>query len=77
VVVRDVGWDLIYEGWLQAVSDKDEDDEMMLRDVAIFRNSTGELLYEVPGVYLSKKKNALIIEFPKLQFTGYIERPSQ
>lgn len=75
VVVRDIDADLMYEGWVEAFSDSTEEDELFLSDVVVFKNSTGEELYKTPGIYLPKKRENLIIEFPSLDFSEYIKRP--
>jgi hypothetical protein len=75
VVVRDIESDLMYEGWIEAFSDSTENDELLLSDVIVFKNSTGEELYKIPGLYLPKKRENLVIEFPSLKFSEYIKRP--
>lgn len=74
VVVRDIKFDLLYEGWVEAFSDTVKDNELFLRDVVVYRNSTGEELYRVPGQYITRKWDELSIEFPKLEYSEYIER---
>lgn len=79
VVIRDKDSDLMYEGWIQATSDSTDKDELFLRDVKVFSNSTGELFYEVPGLYLPRNRESLIIEFPALRHgasDGERNRPS-
>ena len=71
VVVRDIENDLIYEGWVNAFSDGNDRNELFLRYVIVFRNSTGKKLYEVPALYLARNRDKLIIEFPKLSMDGY------
>ena len=67
VVVRDLEDDLIYEGWIVAFSDSTADfDEMLLTDAQVYRNSTGEELYKVSGLYLSMRHGNKTIEFPNL-----------
>jgi len=77
VVIRDVQHDLMYEGWIHAFSDSTGKDEVFLRDVKVFSNSTAEKLYEVPGMYLPRRREALTVEFPMLEFTDLIERPER
>lgn len=77
VVVRDIENDLVYEGWIQAFSDSTGIDEIFLRDVKVFRNSTAKELYEIPGLYLPRKRENLVIEFPLLKFSEYINRPKK
>ena len=67
VVVRDLEQDLIYEGWVVAFSDSTDDfAEVLLTEAKVYRNSTGEELYEVPGVYLSTRHGNKTVEFPSL-----------
>ena len=47
-VVRDIKNNLAFEGWIEAYSDVDAPRELFLRDVSVFRNDTGEELYQVP-----------------------------
>jgi len=74
VVIRDIKNDLMYEGWIKAFSDSTEKDEIFLRDVRVFKNSTSEELYDIPGLYLPSKGINLIVEFPTLEFTELINR---
>ena len=67
VVIRDLEHDLVYEGWVAAFSDSTDDfDEVLLTDAQVYRNTTGQKLYELPGVYLSTKHGNKIVEFPRL-----------
>jgi hypothetical protein len=66
VVVRSPDDDLMYEGWLNAFSDStDALDEILLLDVKVYRNSSGELLYEIPAAYLNMERGKKIVEFPR------------
>lgn len=65
VVVRDLEHDLVYNGWIEGFSDTVEEAEMFLRDVIVASNSTGENLYAVKGLYLSRERNGLLIELPQ------------
>lgn len=65
--VRDIKNDLIYQGWLQAFSNDVEENELLLTDVTVFRNSTGDELYKVDGLYLARERNEITIEFPQLK----------
>ena len=64
VVIRDIENDLMYQGWIEAFSDGIDDDELFLRDVKVFRNSTAAELYEIPGLYLPRKRENIVVEFP-------------
>lgn len=77
VVIRDIENDLMYEGWIEAFSDSTGVDELFLRDVKVYKNSTAEEYYEIPGLYLPRKRENLSIEFPLLKFSEYKERPQR
>ncbi len=62
VTVRDHKNNLIYDGWVQAFSDDSKDAELLLRDVSIYKNDSGERLYQVGAVYLSRKREDISIE---------------
>ena len=69
VVVRDIENDLTYEGWIEGFSDSTEMDELFIRDVNVYQNSTARLLYSTPGLYIPTKRENLTMEFPGLEFT--------
>ena len=71
VIIRDIKNDIMYEGWVQAFSDATEPDEIFLRNVKIYKNSTSKLMYETKGLYLSQKKENLLIEFPFINSKEY------
>jgi hypothetical protein len=77
VVIRDIKNDLMYEGWIKAFSDSTEKDELFLQDVKVYKNSTAEELYMIPGLYLPVKRENLVIEFPGLEYTEFIKRPEK
>lgn len=78
VVVRDVENDLMYEGWIQAFSDSSEkNDELFLRDVKVYRNLSGDLLYDIPALYLSRERKSLLIEFPSFKFSEFKDRQNK
>lgn len=60
--IRDHKNDLIFDGWIQAFSDNSKEAEILLRDVSIYKNSTGERLYQAGLIYLSKDRNDISIE---------------
>ncbi|TFE19347.1 DUF6338 family protein [Cohnella luojiensis] len=66
ITIRDLSNDLVYQGWVSAYSDTHDNNELFLRDVIVYRNSDGSRLYEVKGMYLTKNKDDLIIEFPQI-----------
>ncbi|MGD0950425.1 MAG: DUF6338 family protein [Candidatus Binatia bacterium] len=63
VTVRDIKNDLMYQGWVHAFSDSCTPNELLLRDVQVFRNSTGEELYKTDALYLSRPLGELTLEF--------------
>ncbi|TYS51151.1 DUF6338 family protein [Bacillus infantis] len=64
VIIRDLEKDLMYQGWVEAFSDTHEGNELLLRDVNVYTNSTAQELYFMEGVYISCNLNNIIIEFP-------------
>lgn len=70
IIIRDVQNDLMYRGWVEAFSDGLEGNEILLRDVEVYRNSDGEFLYAIPGLYVAlEKENNLRVEFQSWEFT--------
>tara|TARA_B100001245_G_scaffold173899_2_gene132317 strand:+ start:34374 stop:34610 length:237 start_codon:yes stop_codon:yes gene_type:complete len=65
ITVRDLENDLMYDGWIQAFSDNSKEAEVLLGDVRVYRNSSGELLYEVGSQYLSMDRSNIVIEVRK------------
>lgn len=66
VTVRDIENDLVYQGYIEAFSDTYNENELFLRDVVVYSNKTGAELYSVPGLYISREKDQLTIEFQGL-----------
>lgn len=62
MTVRDHSNDLILDGWVQAFSDDSKDAEILLRDVSVYKNSTGERLYQVGAMYVSRNRQDISIE---------------
>jgi len=67
VWVRDIKNDLVFQGLLKAFSDSADDNELLLIDVTVFRNSTGDKLYKVDGLYIARDRNEMTIEFPQIK----------
>jgi hypothetical protein len=61
--VRDHKNNLVYDGWVQAFSDDSKDAEIFLRDVSIYKNDSGEKLYQVGALYFSRERSDITIEF--------------
>ncbi|MEW6104475.1 MAG: DUF6338 family protein [bacterium] len=62
VTVRDMEKDLAYDGWVQSFSDDSKDAELLLRDVRVYQNSSGEFLYQVDMMYISRNRDNIAIE---------------
>jgi hypothetical protein len=63
VTVRDMKNDLMYFGWIEAYSDDSiEYDELLLRNVDVCQNSTGDNGYVVDEAYICGKREDLRIE---------------
>jgi hypothetical protein len=63
VYVRDYEKQKIFSGWVRAFSESPEARELLLRDVQVF-DWEGQLLYEVPLMYIGRKRDDVDIEFP-------------
>jgi hypothetical protein len=62
VFVRDIENDLVYYGYIRAYSESREDRELILKEVEVYSNSTGEWKYAIPMMYLSREAHKLSIE---------------
>ena len=64
VWVRDHKLGLLYFGWIRLFSDSEKPRELLLQDVDVHDNETGDFLYNVPAMYLSRARSDLTIEIP-------------
>lgn len=64
VYVRDIKNNLVYYGWVSAFSETVKEAELLLTNVKVCAHDTGEIIYEVPALYLSHNRNDIILEFP-------------
>ncbi len=71
VIVRDNPNNLYYEGFVRAFSATHEEGELLLEQVKVFKNDTGDLLYDIDALYLSRPVDALTIEVLKPLSTNY------
>lgn len=62
VYIRDHKYDLSYRCWIEEYSDAFKERELLLREVDVYRNSTGESLYHCDVVYFSRKHDEFTIE---------------
>jgi hypothetical protein len=55
---------------VESFSDGIDDNEILIKDVEVYRNSDGEALYSTPWLYISlNKKDNIRIEFQSNEFT--------
>jgi hypothetical protein len=65
VFVRDHKTNLLYYGWIKAYSDSHEERELLMGNVSVFDNNSGELIYEVESMYFCRDRYDITIEIPK------------
>ncbi len=66
VNVRDFAKKIVYSGWVKAFSDRAELRELVLRDVQVY-DFESKLLFDMPLIYVARKKDDIDIEFPYRQ----------
>ena len=62
VNIKDFENDLVYRGWIDRASEAGESKELFLKDVTVEKMSTGEHLYQIHALYLSRPREKLDIE---------------
>jgi hypothetical protein len=62
VTVRDHKLNLYYFGWVEAFSDSGKQRELLLREVSVYDNLTGDCIYKTEAMYLSRKEDDLTLE---------------
>lgn len=62
VTVRDIENNVMYDGWIKAFSDNSREAELLLESVNVYKNSTGEYLYNVSVQYLSLSRGKISVE---------------
>lgn len=67
VLVRDREKDLMYEGWVAAFSSTSRESELFLKGVKVYCDSTGNPLYDLDGLYLSRDNKNLTLEFREMK----------
>ncbi|MDK9722612.1 MAG: DUF6338 family protein [Rhodospirillales bacterium] len=65
VNVRDFNKQLVYAGWVKAFSESGKLREILISKAQIY-NFDGELLYEMPLVYIARGSDDIHIEFPEI-----------
>lgn len=73
VLVKDHILNLKYEGWVYKFSDSVKNNELFLKDV-IVSNIENIELYRTPGLYITRKKDDITIEFFAIKPTNLIDR---
>jgi hypothetical protein len=64
---------LFYHGFIQIFSDnKEQEDELFLKNVTVYKyqaeNISDKPLYYATGIYLNRKRENLVIEFPNVPY---------
>lgn len=67
VYVRDHKLNLLYYGWINLYSDSEKPRELLLIDVKVYNNLSGEYLYSCDMLYVAREKSELSIEIPKVE----------
>ena len=62
ITVRDTENNIMYDGWVKAFSDNSKEAELLLESVSVYKNDTGEHLYDVDAQYLSLNRDKISIE---------------
>lgn len=76
VDVRDLKHGFIFRGWVSNFSDIPGENELFIRDVMVYDDS-GTKLYDSPGVYISRDRHDLLIDFPGLNFTDLHQKSNE
>ncbi|MBI1178015.1 hypothetical protein GC207_11330 [bacterium] len=76
VTVRDPARDLAYDGWILGFSDDGVKAELYLRDVGVYRNSDGNLLYNIGAMYLDLERGKIALEFRSIPMTDELNPKS-
>lgn len=69
VYVRDYDKQKVFSGWVRAFSEAADARELLLRDVQVF-DFEGQFLYEVPLMYIGRKRDNIDVEFPATGTNG-------
>lgn len=78
VIVRDLKADLAYVCFISTWSDSGTEREVVLSDVSVYSNTTGDYLYDAKHIYLSRNRDDLMIEVPPAHaegINGYLLQP--
>jgi hypothetical protein len=75
VFVRDHKLGVNYFGCVRAFSEPGAERELLLKDVQVFSDESGDLLYATDAVYLCRDRNELTIETPQRTAVASGEQP--
>ena len=73
VTVRDHKLNLYYFGWVEAFSDSGKQRELLLREVSVHDNSSGDYLYRTDALYLSRRQDDLTLEVTLVSNEGELK----
>ena len=74
VTVRDHKYNLAYLGWANAFSENSNKPELLLRDVSVYDNTTGERLYQIGCMYISRNREDITLEFGNIEISKKVNR---
>lgn len=66
VTIRDYDLGFIYVGWAYAFSSDHKESELLLKDVTVYNNSTGDEIYKTDAMYFSNLNGNIRIEINKV-----------
>ncbi len=66
--IRDNERGLVYDGYVDAFSRTEETQELLLSRVVVYDNETGEEVDRIPVLYRAFPKDAVTVEFRKVEF---------
>ncbi|TCK05393.1 hypothetical protein [Phorcysia thermohydrogeniphila] len=75
VIVRDHKTDLVYYGHIVAFSESEKERELLMSNVDVFSNETGEKLYSAEYIYICRNRYDLSIEIMREMNEERNERP--
>lgn len=65
ITVRDFSTNMIYQGYVAAFSDTHAENELLIQDVYVYDSKTGNYLYDLNALYITRDKSDLTIEIQK------------
>jgi Family of unknown function (DUF6338) len=77
VTIRDKDADLAYDGWIYYFSEEQPTMELVLRDVAVYRNSDAVFLYQVGAMYFKLDPKKIALEFRGIKISDKFKLEAQ